>query len=280
VNDEDVLELEKQYIQTMDKILKKKKRMALANAQHKHHYDSSSQQSLMVRLTGFISGSRRGDPMQSEIENLEQEMSALEIFGRELFLEINNLRMEKERMRFSRTLQGRLYNLLGYFLAGYCLYKLLMATLNVIFDRVATTDPVTKGISLLLKFCHVEIDVPSWSQHISFLFVGIIIAASIRGFLNQLIKLFYAYSSSVTSNSIILLLAHIMGMYFISSVLLLRMSLPLQYREAITLVLGDIQFNFYHRWFDFIFIPSALITAFGLFLASRVSPYKTLSAED
>jgi hypothetical protein len=34
----------------------------------------------------------------------------------------------------------------------------------------------------------VEIDVPFWSQHISFLFVGIIIAASIRGFLNQLMK--------------------------------------------------------------------------------------------
>ncbi len=29
---------------------------------------------------------------------------------------------------------------------------------------------------------------PFWSQHISFLFVGIIIAASIRGFLNQLMK--------------------------------------------------------------------------------------------
>jgi hypothetical protein len=144
-------------------------------------------------------------------------------------------------------MQGRLYNLLGYFLAGYCIYKLVMvrgvvafalwrlripqrwlahhtlrafqATINIIFDRVATTDPVTKGISLLLKyalahrallresrssspspftvqwlirtpvrFCHVEIDVPFWSQHISFLFVGIIIAASIRGFLQQLMK--------------------------------------------------------------------------------------------
>lgn len=101
----------------------------------------------------------------------------------------------------------------------------------------------------LPRFCHVEIDVPFWSQHISFLFVGIIIAASIRGLLNQLMKvlelsacsplvtlftrcaqLFYTYSSSVTSSSIVLVLAHVMGMYFTSSVLLLRMSLPLQYR--------------------------------------------------
>jgi hypothetical protein len=43
-------------------------------------------------------------------------------------------------------------------------------------------------IRTLARFCHVEIDVPFWSQHISFLFVGIIIAASIRGFLQQLMK--------------------------------------------------------------------------------------------
>jgi len=97
----------------------------------------------------------------AEIENLEQEMSALEIFGRELFLEINNLRMEKvrplgfflflmtyvtfpmdiqERMRFSRTLQGRLYNLLGYFLAGYCLYKLLMVRTVILSMSVPISD--------------------------------------------------------------------------------------------------------------------------------------------
>lgn len=278
VNEEEVLVLEKQYIQTMDKILKKKKRLAFVNTQYRRPTEPSSK-GFVSRLAGFLPGADRGDAMQTELEALEQETGALENFGRELFLEIHHLRLAQERIKFSRTMQGRLYNLLGYFLAGYCIYKLFMATINIIFDRVATTDPVTKGISLLLKFCHVEIDVPFWSQHISFLFVGIIIAASIRGFLNQLMKLFYAYSSSVTSNSIVLLLAHVMGMYFVSSVLLLRMSLPLQYREAITQVLGDIQFNFYHRWFDFIFIPSALATAFSLFLAARASPYKTINTD-
>jgi len=81
------------------------------------------------------------------------------------------------------------------------------------------------------------------------------IIASIRGFLAQLMKVytmfirsrrrpspthtvlpiihnqaFYEYSNVDSSNNIILLLAQVMGMYFVSSVLLIRMSMPLEYR--------------------------------------------------
>jgi hypothetical protein len=42
VNEEEVLVLEKQYIQTMDKILKKKKRLAFANTQYRRPTEPSS----------------------------------------------------------------------------------------------------------------------------------------------------------------------------------------------------------------------------------------------
>jgi hypothetical protein len=34
----------------------------------------------------------------------------------------------------------------------------------------------------------------------------------------------------------------------------------MQYRNSITQVLGDVHFQFFHQWFDFVFLPSALLT--------------------
>ena len=58
-------------------------------------------------------------------------------------------------------------------------------------------------------------------------------------------------------------------MYFVSMVLLMRMNMPVQYRSIVTEVLGDLQFNFYHRWFDVMFLVAALCTIAILTLAHK-----------
>ena len=67
-----------------------------------------------------------------------------------------------------------------------------------------------------------------------------------------------------------------MGMYFVSSVLLMRMNVPPEYRQIITEVLGDLQFKFYHRWFDVIFLISAVLSILFLYLAHKQAPEKTI----
>ncbi|KAJ8929058.1 hypothetical protein NQ314_018290 [Rhamnusium bicolor] len=144
-----------------------------------------------------------------------------------------------------------------------------VCTINIVFDRVGKKDPVTRGIEIAVHWMGWNFDVNFWSQQVSFYLVGCIVVTSIRGFIITLTKFFNRMSSSKSSNIIILVLAQIMGMYFVSSVLLLRMNMPVQYRAIITQVLGALQFNFYHRWFDVIFLVSALGSIVTLYLAHK-----------
>lgn len=102
--------------------------------------------------------------------------------------------------------------------------------MNIVFNRIGKTDPITYGLGLAVHHFNIEIDAQLWSQYISFVFIGVIITASIRGLLIQLMKFFHAFSSIVSPNNIVLFLAQLMGTYFLSSVLLIRMSLPPDYR--------------------------------------------------
>lgn len=140
---------------------------------------------------------------------------------------------------------------------------MLKSMQSVVFKESTSVDPVTQTLSFFLHFFHIGINVALWSQYISLMFIGMLIAMSVRGFLQNLMKFFFFVSGggSSSSTNVVLLLSEVMGMYFISSILLIRKSLATEYRSIITDVLGgDIQFNFYHRWFDAIFVASSFVS--------------------
>ncbi|KAK4832059.1 hypothetical protein QYF61_020615 [Mycteria americana] len=294
VTDADILALERRLLQTMDMIVSKKKRIAVAHRtmfqRGEVHNKPTGFWGMIKSVTTSVAGSESilhlhaGTCLVSldyaglpDLSLIQQEVDALEELSRQLFLETADLHATKERIEYSKTFQGKYFNFLGYFFSIYCVWKIFMATINIVFDRVGKTDPVTRGIEITVNYLGIQFDVKFWSQHISFILVGIIIVTSIRGLLITLTKFFYAISSSKSSNVIVLLLAQIMGMYFVSSVLLIRMSMPLEYRTIITEVLGELQFNFYHRWFDVIFLVSALSSILFLYLAHKQAPEKHMA---
>ena len=273
---EDIVAMEKKLIQTNDMIINKKKRIAIAKRHSYLHQsgDGGSKSGVAAVFSGFF----RSPPISPiPIENtglLQRDVDSLEELSRQIFLELVELRTEKQRIEDSKTLRGRYFNFIGYFFSVYCSWKILMCTINIVFNRVGKVDPVTKGFSILVNIFGIGIDVTVWSQHVSFILVGVMIVTSIRGFLITLTKFFYAVSSSKSSNIIVMIFAELMGMYFVSSVLLMRMNMPNKYRKIITEVLGDLQFQFYHRWFDVIFLVSALSSIGFLYLAHKQAPEK------
>lgn len=268
VTDMDVQTLSRKLTQTMDMVSSKKRRLALLKLQQRQQ---ASQNQSPGRIWGMFSSS--GSDGGAAV--LQQEIEAMEEVSRQLFLELVDLNCVRDRMRFSRTFQGRYFDAVGHFFSLYCLYKIFMCIINILLNRVGKKDPVTRGLEIAVGWLGFSIDTKFWTQHISFILVGIIVVTSIRGLLMTLTKFFYALSSSKSSSIIVLVLAHVMGLYSISSVLLMRMNVPLEYRQVVTEVLGQLEFSFYHKWFDVIFLVSALSSIAFLYIAHKQAPERS-----
>ncbi|KAI8593259.1 Abscisic acid G-protein coupled receptor-domain-containing protein [Geranomyces variabilis] len=266
VTDADVALAEKKLLQTLDMLLSKKKKYLLAQRRVKAA-DSDAGSPGGAGVGGFMRNMYSkvavslSSPAHENLGILKHEIKALETVMQQLFLDLDELNTERERIKFANTFKGHYFNALGYIFSIYCVWKMFSATLNIVLNRVGGADPVTHALNTLVHRFGLDVDVTFWAPQLSFVFVGIMVVCSIRGLLIQFMKFFRAFSSSLSTNNIVLFLSHVMGMYFLSTVLMMRTSVPAQHRTIITAVLGRMEFDFYHRWFDVIFLVSAITSA-------------------
>lgn len=71
------------------------------------------------------------------------------------------------------------------------------------------------------------------------------------------------------SRALVLVAAQLLGMYVVSTILMLRLSLPVHNRPLITELLPGIEFDFFERWFDGLYVCSALTSILFIY-AKRV----------
>ena len=288
VKSSDIDNLERKLMQTYEIIITKKRRLSIAehnqlkrNVEERIAREKNGGTSSSWGLSSWFSGSSSNNNSSGvNCMALKIEIASTEELARQLYLELVDCYWEKDRARYAKTFKGRSFHYMGIMFTFYCCYKILNAFINIMFNRVGKKDAVTRGIEILIHWFGFNINMELWAQHISFFMVGVMVTTSVRGLLLNLAKFFYAVSSSKSSNIIVLLLAQLMGMYFCSSVLLMRMNVPANYRKVITQVLGeDLQFKFYHRWFDVIFLCSSVVSIFFLYLAHKQAPERNQSEE-
>ncbi|KHJ49486.1 hypothetical protein D918_00613 [Trichuris suis] len=211
---------------------------------------------------GFLNLLGMGTTSAAEKEAFE-EVKSLEAFNERLFMELADINAINQRKEYARTFRGKYFLVLGYLLSLLSVWKIFsvrsaMSIINIVFDRYGTVDPVTRVIGIAVHYMGFDFDVKIWSQHFSFVFVGCLSLSSVRSLLVSFAKLFSIVNPGRLSKISVLLTAEVMGMYLLSTVLLVRMSMPPEYRWIITEVFGDLAYPFYQRWFDEIFILSAI----------------------
>jgi golgi pH regulator len=143
---------------------------------------------------------------------------------------------------------------LGYLFSVYCVIKVITSTINIILNRAVNQDPVTRGLEILTTKLGFDIDLELYTTPLQFLFIGIMVLTAIRTLLIQAGRM---KSKVIVSADLgLLILTNLMGFYFLSVVIMIRMDLPERFRRGITIVLGDLEITVFQRLFEYVFLAS------------------------
>ncbi|KAL1934152.1 hypothetical protein VTP01DRAFT_6334 [Rhizomucor pusillus] len=233
-------------------------------------------------MFGGLSKLLSSNSSKKEIDLLKVEVEQMEGLADAMAGDLVEIKRETAKSQYANTLQGRCWNFIRHIFTVYCIYKLFITTFNVVFRRLGNTDPITNMLSLIIShFGAAEIDAAFWSQQLSFWLAGIIVFGSVRGFFQLLTRILRAFSRRLifSTSNIVLFIAHVMGMYFLSSVLLMQSSLPKEYRQLVTSSLGHIEFDFFRRWSDIIFVISSAVAIIALYVIHQTGDARNLASD-
>lgn len=178
-------------------------------------------------------------------------------------------------MTFRSTFIGKIAYHLGKVIAISYLIRLCFSAKNLVYP-VYTDDRIGTNIRRVLSFLHVydAKDELFWQltiQYLSLTFIGVLIAANVRSFLNNLLKtiknLLRDQLIQLSYNTTILVFSFIMGANYLSTLLSLSMNLPQsnQTRYAFKDQLDKFSPEVIFYTFDCFFILSSLLGALLLY---------------
>lgn len=283
VTQQQVAAVEQRLLRTMD-IIASKKRYALKVQQEEIRHPSKRPMkpidpgwhflvrvaSHLLRMPWTLLEMSRCREAAAERQRLRTELMALESFSRELFLELDELIQARLHELRARTRLGRFLNILGSCCSAVCVYKIVMASLNLLLRRSAAQaeDPATRLVDMVLVYLQIPLDISYWVQILSLTFVGYLTFANTRAFIHRLLAVFRSVSTSVTSDSLALLLTEVMAMYFAACVLLTLRFVPKRDRADLLAMVGEVDLSYVHLHFDYVFLVSSLCTGAVFLLSS------------
>lgn len=224
-----------------------------------------------VRYAARPSGSRGSRlPQGRALQGLPPDVVEAERKVSALFVEYNEAAAAWHDVAFARTRIGRLFTVLGALMLLLCGVRLVAAVYHIYAHLRGAGVGAKGGAFLISDHLHgllvragvKGLDVKVVYQYATLGITSVLICVNLRAALVRMTSVFALLAGNDALNSsAAVFIAHLMGTYVISSTVLIRSFLPPGSRVLISDILGKMEFQYFQRWFDVLFISSAVIGA-------------------
>jgi hypothetical protein len=127
----------------MEIVATKKKRVAYMEYENslKSTYTSSlssinNKWNFLRRTLNSSFTSQSTNNISYNLSTIKQDISTYEEISSQLYSDLVDLQAIQERIEYSNTLKGKYFHVLGHFFSLYCVWKIFISFINIIFNRV------------------------------------------------------------------------------------------------------------------------------------------------
>ncbi|SCV68300.1 BQ2448_421 [Microbotryum intermedium] len=265
VTEPQVLSAERSLYRTRLDLQQRLRALQLAEGSAAREVESAAGQSLLARWTAK-------SPAAAHLKSIQIEVGALESIEASMTKGVETMKRRKQMREMGRSFQGRLWLIAGWLLSVYCVWRVFVSCLNLVFGYSRNqrhpnksagpgedgTDLITSMLAKLTILLDVNIDVAVWSRILGLILIASIILANMRSVLASVSRIFRATSTGVSASFMLLFLAELMAMYLLTSLISLP-STPGSNDTTTSLLDTLPEFSVFSRLFDLVFLCSAAL---------------------
>ncbi|KAK4058131.1 hypothetical protein OIO90_000870 [Microbotryomycetes sp. JL221] len=288
VTEAQILNAERSLYRSRLDLQQRYRSLELAKGAAKREADSAAASSMLSRLTS-------SSPAATHLKSIEVEVKAMEAVEASITNDVATLKRRKELRDMGRTVKGRVWLAAGWALSVYCVWRVFTACLNLVFGysrqhhrhqdidgdasevgAVEGTDLITSLLSRLASLLEIDLDIQVWSRLVGLVLLGSIILANMRNVLTSVSRVLRAASSGISVAFMLLFLAQLMALYFLTSLI----SLPSSPSDASEHLLDTLpSFAVFSRLFDLVFLIAAGSTFVVRWIGRKMKVQEGLSAQ-
>lgn len=136
----------------MEIVATKKKRVAYIEYENslKSTYNSSynsmnNKWNFLRRTLNSSFTSQSGANISYNLSTIKQDIATYEEISSQLYSDLVDLQAIQQRIEDSKTLKGKYFHVLGHFFSLYCVWKILISFINIVFNRVGRGRTISQA---------------------------------------------------------------------------------------------------------------------------------------